>query len=62
MVPPLATNTLPQYLHFAFSFPFALSMRKYFQQNAFLEEASSKWPSMNIELESTLSSPEIENK
>ena len=57
-VPYLAIKIVSQYspllistLHLAF--PFALSQRKYFQQNAFLLlETSSNWSSLNMEIES----------
>ena len=57
-VPYLAIKIVSQYspllistLHLAF--PFALSQRKYFQQNAFLLlETSSNWSSWNMEIES----------
>ena len=57
-VPYLAIKIVSQYspllistLHLAFPFP--LSQRKYFQQNAFLLlETSSNWSSLNMEIES----------
>merc|ERR1712218_444944 len=62
-VPYLAIKIVSQYspllistLHLAF--PFALSQRKYFQQNAFLLlETSSNWSSLNMEIESLPSAP-----